>query len=87
LGGQVVPQLERELWVCSAEAADKMIFKGLDGTFGSIDTMIVWFDKLHTSVVLQHECFDWGCGLVVGDVKDGFISFGCKQVMDLCECG
>jgi hypothetical protein len=79
--------LEWELWVGSAEAADKMVFKCLDGSFGSVNPMIVGFNKLHTSLVLLHKCFDRGCGLIVCDVEDGRITFGRKHVMDLRECG
>jgi len=38
--------LEREVTIGDAEAADEMVFEGLDGPLGGIDTVIVGFDDL-----------------------------------------
>lgn len=52
-----------------------MIFEGLDGAFGRVDSVVVWLDKLYGAVVHLHECFDWCCCLIVGDVENGLETF------------
>ena len=43
---EVVPQLEGKGGVCRAEATNEVVFKSLDGSFGSIDAVVVWIDGL-----------------------------------------
>ena len=82
----MVPQLERELGICGAEATDKMIFECLNCAFGGIDTMIIRVDELDFSMVFVHEVFYRGHGLIVGDVEDWGVSFLGEQLMYLCKC-
>ena len=46
LGGKFVPKLNWEVRVCCSKGSNETIFKLLDGTFGGVDVMIVWFNKL-----------------------------------------
>ena len=82
----MVPQLEREVGICSAETANEMIFERLYGTFGGVDTMIIWIHELDSSVVFMHEQLDGGHGLIVGDVEDWGVSLFPERLMYLCKC-
>ena len=46
-----------------------MVFEGLYGAFGGVDTMVVRFDKLDVAVLCCEELFDGCVGLVVCDVE------------------
>ena len=52
LGGEVTPQLERELIVCSCQRCNKIIFECLDHPFAGLDSMVVRLDQLQISIVL-----------------------------------
>ncbi len=64
-----------------------MVFKGLDGPFGHIHLMVVWFNKSDITLVFPHEVFDWGHSLVVGDVEGRRKSTFFEHGEDLFECG
>ena len=81
----MVPKLEWEIFVGSAEAADKVVFESLYSTLRGVDAMVVGFHKLHSSVLLLHELFDGlGC-LVVGDVECWFVSMVGEGLEHLLE--
>ncbi len=42
LGEEVVPEVERKVFVGAAKAGNKMVFKGANGTFSSIEEMNMW---------------------------------------------
>ena len=55
-----------------------MIFKCLDGSFGCIYTVVVWFNKLHGYVFAETILFDSGGRLVIRDVECRCVSL-CRQ--------
>ncbi len=75
-----------ELFVRDAESTDKVIFECLDCAFGSIYTMVVWFDELDITVTAVHELFEDSAGLIVGYVECWVVSMGDKAVKHRCEC-
>jgi len=70
---EVVPKLEWEGFIGSAEPTDEMVFKCLDSPFSGVDAMVVGLNKLNCSVLFLHEGFYWFGGLVVRDVECGFV--------------
>jgi hypothetical protein len=44
LGGKLVPKLDGKVHIGGAEGANELILESLDGSFGSIDAVIAWFD-------------------------------------------
>ena len=60
----MVPQLEWPLAVGGAEAADEVVFEGLDCTFGSVDAVIGGLDELPFAIVLAEVCFERCCRLI-----------------------
>ncbi len=44
LGGKLVPKLDGKVHIGGAEGTDELILESLDGLFGSLDTVIAWFD-------------------------------------------
>ncbi len=65
LRGKFVPKLDREVGVGRAERTNEAVLEGLDGSFGSINAMIVWLDKLEHDILGRKVCFDYLCCLVV----------------------
>ncbi len=64
----LVPKLDQEVSVGHAERTDEVILEGLDGSFGSINAMIVWLDELEHDILGRKVCFDYLCCLVVHHV-------------------
>ena len=60
--------------VGGAKATDEMIFEGLNSSFGRIDSVVVWFHKLHSDVVAAVELFYFSGGLVVCDIECGCVA-------------
>jgi hypothetical protein len=67
LGGKFVPQLNWEVGVGCAQCSNEMIFEGLDGSFGGIDAVVVWFYKLDTDLLGCEVCHDPFLCLIVHD--------------------
>ena len=82
----MIPQLKWEIWIRGAKSTDKMVFERLNRSFGGVDAMVVWLDKLGRAILLLHECLDGRGGLIVRDVENGFVTFVRQHVMDLFEC-
>ncbi len=68
LRGKFVPKLDQEVGVGCAEHTNEAIIEGLDGSFGSINAMIVWLDELENDILGRKVCFDYFCCLVVHHV-------------------
>jgi hypothetical protein len=82
----MVPKLEWEIFVGSAEAADEVVFESLYSLLRGVDAMVVGFHKLNCSILLLHEILDGlGC-LVVGDIECWFVSVGGEGLEHLLEC-
>ena len=47
----MIPQLKWKLWVRGAEATDEMILERLNCTFGGVDVVVVWLDKLNRAIL------------------------------------
>jgi hypothetical protein len=82
---KMVPQLEREVDVSGTQSTDEVIFESLDGSFCSIDAMIVGFDELDGTVAGGDKCFDGSRGLIVRYIEGGSKSFVCEGVKDCGE--
>ena len=50
LGGDLVPEVLGERGYSAAQNTIKMIFPGLDGFFGDVATVIIWWYKLESRV-------------------------------------
>ena len=79
--------MEGEVSIGNAEAADEMVFKGLDGPFGGVNPVVVGFDDLEGAPFVAEEVGNWCAGLIVGHVEERAISAGCEVVVDLFEGG
>ena len=85
LDGKLIPQLEREICVCCAQAADEVIFESLDRVFGCIYSVVVRLYKLPFAITLFEVCLEWLDGLIVRDVELGLMSFVGKLCEDFVE--
>jgi len=47
--------VDGEFVVCAAESGNEMIFEGLDGPFGSITAMDMWWHQLEIDGLCSHE--------------------------------
>lgn len=81
----MVPKLEWEIFVGSAEAADEVVFESLYSSLRGVDSMVVGFHKLDCSVLLLHEILDGLSCLVVSDVECWFVSVGGEGLEHLLE--
>ena len=59
LGHKKVPFKERELGVAGGEASAEMVFPHLDGAFGCVAAMHLWWNALEGHVVLLEGCFEF----------------------------
>ena len=84
---EVVPKLEWEVFIGSAEPTDEMVFKCLDSPFSGVDAMVVRLNKLNCSVLFLHEGFYWFGGLVVRDVECGFVPLVREGLEHVLESG
>jgi len=46
--------VNRKVFVGATEADNEMVFKGVDGTFGGIAAMHMWWDQLEVHI-LSHQ--------------------------------
>jgi hypothetical protein len=84
----MVPELEREVLVGSAETADEVVFEHLYRLFCSIYVMVVWLNELDCSVLLLvYEVFDGCYCLIISDIKGQQKSFVSEDFEDGFECG
>ncbi len=60
-------------------------FLKLDGSFRSVDRMIVGFDELDCTVAGGDKFFNGGCGLIVCDIEGGCKSFIREGIEDCAE--
>ena len=51
-----------------------MIFESLDGSFGSIDTLVAGLDELEFDVSWIEVGFDYFCSLIVHDIQLWFVT-------------
>ena len=47
-----VPQVGRESWVDAGECSDKMVFKGSNGAFRVVGTVVAWWLELSFYVLI-----------------------------------
>ncbi len=79
----MVPQLKGKICISCAQTTDKMVFEGLDGAFGIIDSVV--FNKLYGTGSGCDKRF-YGCGcLIVGDIERWGVSFGGEDIKDRGE--
>ncbi len=66
--GKFVPKLNWEVSVGRAQCCNKTILEGLDGLFGGVDAVVVWFDKLKADFLGCEVGLDYFCCLIVHDI-------------------
>jgi hypothetical protein len=64
------PQMEREIWIGTAQNGNKMVFPGGDGTFCCIPTVNMRGDKLKGHAAHFHEGLELAWGFVVQNAED-----------------
>ena len=62
------PKDGREVLVAYAKSSDEVIFERLYGSFGCVDSVVMWLDKLYFYVFCFEVVFDRCGGDVVDDV-------------------
>ena len=70
--------MEWEVDIGSAKPADKMIFECLDGSFGCIYTVVMWFNELYGYVFAETILFDRRGRLVIRDIECWCVSVCCQ---------
>jgi hypothetical protein len=53
-----------------------VVLEGLDGSFGRVHSMIVWFNELPLAIFLFEEFLEGLGRLIVSDVQQRLVSFG-----------
>ena len=53
-----------------------MVLEGLDGSFGRVHSMIVWFNELPLAIFLFEEFLEGLGRLIVSDVQQRLVSLG-----------
>ncbi len=66
--GKPIPQLEGEITIGCYQGSNERPLEGLNGLFGSFNTMVMGFDNLQLAVVLGKKFFDVPCCLIIHDV-------------------
>jgi hypothetical protein len=84
LWGQLVPQLDGEVFVCGCECSNKCIFVCLDCAFGCVYLVVMRLNKLQFTLLFCEEFFDVLGGLVAHDIYLGLEAFGCKYIELFC---
>lgn len=46
MGDEVVPEVDREVFVHTAEASYEVVLEGANGSFGCVASMDAWWDQL-----------------------------------------
>ena len=62
---ETVPEVKREIAVCTAQSGDEVIFEGLDGAFGGVGTMDAGGDSLEIDHLVDDVFFECFRALVV----------------------
>ena len=57
--------------VCGSKAADKMVLECLDGAFGHIESMDIWFHEFQFAFRGLEENLEGRSCLIVGDIGEG----------------
>ena len=83
---EFVPQLDGKVHVCCGQGRNECILKCLDGPFGHVHTMIVWFEELQVAIILRKESLDVFCGLIIHDVELRLESFAGEFVEVFLVC-
>jgi hypothetical protein len=60
--------LEGEFAVGRREGTYKMIFERLDGAFGSVNAVVVWFDEHELAIFVGEEFLDLPRAMIVHHV-------------------
>ncbi len=68
MGGKFVPKLNQEIGVSCAQCSDKTILEGLDGSFGGVDMVVVWFNELDAELLGCEVGLDSFYCLIIHDV-------------------
>jgi hypothetical protein len=85
LGDQAVPQVERKVRICRAQACDEMIFKCTDGAFGGVPAVDVGRRELGIDVVIGQVLEESLGGFIVQALKLGFEATGAEEVVRLVK--
>ena len=60
-----------------------MIFERLDGAFGRVNAVVVWFNKHVLAIFVGEEFLDLPCALIVNHIQFYLVSFA-FQKFELC---
>ncbi len=68
---EAVPKLEGEISIggCKHYDKSKSVLKHLDGLFGHIDAVIMWFNELELALLFSEKCFDISGSLIIHDIQ------------------
>jgi hypothetical protein len=55
---ETAPEVQRKVGIGAAESGDEVRLPSLDGAFGGVASMGVWWDQLKVDVIVVHECFE-----------------------------
>jgi hypothetical protein len=55
---ETAPEVQRKVGIGAAESGDEVCFPSLDGAFGGVASMGVWWDQLKVDVVVVHAFFE-----------------------------
>jgi hypothetical protein len=79
-----IPFGEGEFWVTCSQARAKMVFPGLDGSFGGVAAVAVRRDTLEVDVVFFKSLLELVRAFVIEDVEVGCISVGLEPGVEGC---
>jgi hypothetical protein len=57
--------VEREVLVGAGKTGYEVILEGVDGSFGGVLVVDMWWDKLEVDIFVGHVFFEWGRAFVV----------------------
>jgi hypothetical protein len=81
---EFIPEVEREIWVRSAQAGDEVILKSANSAFGGVAAMIAGGDELVVDLLAVHVGFEHGRGFVVKPLEFGLEAAGFEEELGTC---
>jgi hypothetical protein len=82
LGEETIPQVEREVRVCAAEASNQVILERSDGSFGGVGAVNARRNQLEIDLLAAEECLQSGGTFIVEALELGAEAGGDESVVD-----